>query len=246
MHNNSDAVVLVRLCASCLRTSFRVILTSFLWASGQRSPQSIARQTPSLWLTDGWPEKQWFDTTTIHREAEPLAVPVTANGLQEVIASLKDVATRCSDNDVDMDFSDRERLAAAVRQLESVATSLHNPDASSKERAKRLKVPAGQAVHAFLAVWMSRDKQRHLPVLLRQLLLACWPNTLGEALAKSVDDLSTRLPSSSSLQRWAFPCDMAIMLHQRQTLHTLLHENGGVDIVVGVLTVRHNMGQIGS
>ena len=46
----------------------------------------------------------------------------------------------------------------------------------------------------------------------------------------ALDDLSVRLPPGSSLQRWLFPCDMAIMLQQRETLRNILRERGGLTL----------------
>ena len=150
----------------------------------------FVRQRPALWLTEGWPTEAWLSSSVSEELPEPLAAPVSAEGMWRVIADLKDVATRCSGDACDgvgqdLFVSDRDKKAIAVRRLESVASALHDPCASQGE-VRSSKVPGHQAVRAFISCWLSRNKQANLPIILRQMLLTCWPNSLGEALAKAV------------------------------------------------------------
>ena len=143
-----------------------------------------------------------------------------------LVDSLKGVAARHDANSGQElgQLTDHDVLASAVDTLEGIASSLHDSEkvGLGLHRSRFVKFPETQAVRGFVAAWLCRNKERNVPSLFRQLLLASWPGAFGEALVQAVDNMTVRLPSRSSLQRWIAAFDAAIMLRQREVLRQAL------------------------
>ena len=166
------------------------------------------------------------------RVPHPVERTVTAASLTALSGSLKDVAARVPPTQASAmgEFTDQDVLASVVEMLEGMASSLGDRQevGTGMHNTTFNKYPAVQAVRGFIAAWLCRNKERSLPTVFRQLLMATWPGSFGEALSQAVEKMAVRLPSRSSLQRWITVFDVAIMVRQKLVMRTALSQGAAL------------------